>query len=1114
MDEAQADNHADGDQAHAAGLMRPRGWLYRMAIVALVVLIIALAFVWFSRERIAGNLIDEALAEYGLDARYEIVSIGPSRQVIANLSIGDTQAPDFTAREVIIDLTYGLAGPVPGRIELDRPRLYAAYRDGTLSLGSLDPVIFGDSDGAEGGLPDIDMAVRDGRALVVTDFGAFGAKLEGAGGLRDGFAGKLAVYGEDISTPQCSASRLTLYGDVTSADGAPTFVGPARLRMGECAGSRVGGANIGTRLTLADSFDAIEAQFDLSSSALAYGDSRLSALGGLVDVSWRFADDTGEGEELTLSHELAGINFSGPLARAEEVELDGTIRASQGFERAEWRMSLSGSDTALDLTENAALTQVRQAGEGTLIAGLLQQVESRLTRALDGGSFAVDATLRGNGDALSLIIPQARLRSGEGETVLALSRVNWVSGDGANGSARAGQRLSGNILTGGEGLPRINGRMEQVAGSDFALRLTMADYAAGEDRLAIPRLEVRQDGAGRYGFNGMVLASGAIPDGEVSGLQLPVQGRWSNAGGLVFAERCTQITLQSLNLSQLALGPHSFEICPPEGGALVRYDDTLEIAGAVEDVAVDATLADSPMQLTLARAELLSSGEFNAEALDLVIGSDDSAIRLSAAAIDGADLAQPSGSFDGGAASLDLVPMDIDALAGRWRYSDGALMIDDAVFLLSDRVDTDGEETEPRFETLMAQGAQLSFAEGEILANAELSHPASSTMVTRIDIAHTVSSGEGEARITVPSLRFSRNFQPSDLSYLAEGVVAFADGTVTGEGQINWSGDDIESSGTFRTDDFDFAAAFGPVRAVRGEVVFTDLINLTTAPEQVLTIGAINPGIEVLAGQVVYSITNGEVIEVQDGRWPFMGGTLILRPVTINYAAAGGQDYIFEIIALDAAEFVAQMEFDNLGASGTFDGTVPIYFDEDGNGSIGAGLLISRPPGGNVSYIGELTYEDLGSMGNYAFQSLRSLDYSQMSIGLSGNLAGEIVTNFQFDGVRQGDGADRNFVTRELAKLPIRFNVNVRSETFYQLATLVRGILDPSTFANPIDQGLLRVEEGRFVPSTRAPSPQPQTGPQPGLPPGAPPRGEGEPLPETRRDDEAPVQPPESDLLP
>jgi hypothetical protein len=68
--------------------------------------------------------------------------------------------------------------------------------------------------------------------------------------------------------------------------------------------------------------------------------------------------------------------------------------------------------------------------------------------------------------------------------------------------------------------------------------------------------------------------------------------------------------------------------------------------------------------------------------------------------------------------------------------------------------------------------------------------------------------------------------------------------------------------------------------------------------------------------------------------------------------------------------------------------------------------------------------------------------------------------------VRQGTGTSQNFITRRLAKLPIRFKVNVRSENFYELATMVRSFWDADYIGNPVDKGLLKAENGRFVPAT------------------------------------------------
>jgi hypothetical protein len=264
----------------------------------------------------------------------------------------------------------------------------------------------------------------------------------------------------------------------------------------------------------------------------------------------------------------------------------------------------------------------------------------------------------------------------------------------------------------------------------------------------------------------------------------------------------------------------------------------------------------------------------------------------------------------------------------------------------------------------------------------------------------------------------------------------------------------VTSTGSFSSDSLDFAAAFGPVRGASGTVDFTDLIGLTTAPGQRIRVASVNPGIEVTDGYFTFALRDGQILGVEGASWPFMGGTLTLRSTTLNLGISEERRYIFEIEGLEAGQFVEQMELSNINATGTFDGTLPIVFDSSGNGRIDGGLLIARPPGGNVSYLGELNRQDLGTMANFAFDALKSLDYQQMSVAMDGNLTGEIVTRVRFDGVKQGAGAKRNFITKRFENLPLRFNINIRAP-FYQLITSIKAMYDPASVRDPREVGLL-----------------------------------------------------------
>jgi hypothetical protein len=98
-----------------------------------------------------------------------------------------------------------------------------------------------------------------------------------------------------------------------------------------------------------------------------------------------------------------------------------------------------------------------------------------------------------------------------------------------------------------------------------------------------------------------------------------------------------------------------------------------------------------------------------------------------------------------------------------------------------------------------------------------------------------------------------------------------------------------------------------------------------------------------------------------------------------------------------------------------------------------------------------------------------------MRIAMDGALEGEIVTRVRFDGVQQGAGAKRNFVTQRLGKLPLQFNVNLRA-SFYALITSFKSLYDPAYVKDPRSIGLLDAN-GRPVarPQLTVPLPPPST---------------------------------------
>ena len=1020
------------------------------ALAVLAIIAIGLAVAWFNRERIAAEIISDQLRSLGIEASYKIEQIGPRHEILTDIVVGDPRLPDLTIERAELIIRHRFGYPAIAEVRLLRPRLYGTYRDGRLSFGALDPLIFtGEERPFE--FPDFKLVVAGGRGLIESDFGPVGISLSGSGHLRGGFAGEIAATSPRLALEDCEAIGPTIYGSVSISARQPSFEGPLRVDRLECAAQDIVLVNAGLRLSgrANTSLSALEGTVGLRTGRASFGDNRLASLSGSTDFSWR--DDN-----LTAEYELQGNDLGAQGAAADRIGLKGWLRTWRKFERVDVDAEFEGDGVRLGRGIDSALADAAEASAGTLLGPILARARTRLAIEGRDSQLTGELSLRRTGDRTSVVLPAATLRGASGTALVSLSRMQLVSG----GSAAA--RFAGSFATGGEGLPRISGRMEQRPGGALALRMSMAEYPAGNSRLTIPELVVLRRPDGAFGLAGQVRATGALPGGRAEALVLPVSGNWSPSRGLALWNACADLRFDRLEFANLSLARQSVRLCPPPGEAIVRYDDRgLTIAAGAPSLQLTGRLGETPIAIRSGAVGFAWPGAISAREMRVTLGPADTATTF---AVDGltAQIGEDvAGRFEGTDVRLSAVPLDLLGASGDWRYADGRLMLTDSAFRLEDRQDVD------RFHPLEAEGASLSLEDSRILAQALLREPSTDRAVTRLELVHSLQTGTGYADLAVEALRFDDRLQPVDLTPLSQGVVALVQGTITGTGRIDWNEAVVTSTGRFASDSLDFAAAFGPVKGASGTIEFTDLLGLTTAPNQRLRVASINPGIEVTDGEVAIEIRNGEVLALRGGVWPFMGGTLTMHPIDINFGEAEVRRYVLEVVGLDAARFVERLELNNIAATGTFDGTVPIIFDAEGNGRLEDGLLLSRPPGGNVSYVGELTYEDLGAVANFAFDTLRSLDYRQMRIAVDGPLAGEIITRVRIDGVSQGADAEQNILTRVIAGIPIRLDVNVRGE-FYKLVGDIRSMYDPSAIRDPSElarEGRLRDEQGNLIES-------------------------------------------------
>lgn len=1035
-----------------------RGRRRRTAAIALLALLAAaITVTWTLRKDIADNFIASKFESLGIPARYEIVAIGPTEQVIRNLVVGDPRRPDLTVAEVRVATRIAWGLPGIGRITAVRPRLYGSYRGGKPSFGSLDKALF--SGGKEPfAMPDLDVRVVDGRALVESDHGRIAARVEGEGPLRGGFAGTLAVLSPALSGGGCTAGRTTLYGKLTTSGERPRFVGPMRMAGLSCPEIplRLAHAGVQIDVTIDKALDGAEGSAGLAAGPAAYAQNRLGGASAKARFAWR-------NRALTASYTLAGRDIVTPQARAASLSFDGRIRSTQGLARFDVEGDLAGKGIALGATFDRALRDAADMGNGTLIAPVALQMRTAFARETRGSTIDGNVIVRRSGDGFSLVVPRGSLRGGSGASLVAISRLQALLGEGP-------PRITGNFATGGEGLPQVSGRMETGLDGGLAMQVAMPEYRAGTSRIALPQLALVQGRNGALGFLGEVRMSGDLPGGRAENLLLPVEGNWAANGDLSVWPRCTPIAFDSLRLTNLTLDRRRLTACPPRGGAIVeRRGGRLLMAAGMPSLDVTGRLGETPIRIASGPIGIAMPGVIKARALRVALGPAQTASHFVVSDLSAHVGKDVAGTFDKADIALYAVPLDLHETAGNWRYADGVLGIDGARFILVDR------QPVARFQPMVARDATLRLENNVITAQALLREPTSDREVARAAIVHDLATAGGHADLAVEGITFDDRLQADMISRLALGVVSSLKGQVHGTGRIDWNAAGITSHGRFASDGLAFAAAFGPVQGLSGEVIFTDLLGMVTAPAQSLKIAAINPGIEVTDGTLSFEMRPGYLLVVNGAHWPFMDGQLTLEPARMQIGIAETRRYTLKVTGLNAATFVQHLELSNINASGTFDGEMPLVFDENG-GRIENGYLVSRPPGGNVSYIGALTYKDLSAMGNFAFDALRSANYKRMEIGLGGSLSGEILTRISFDGLSQGAGAKQNFVTKQIAKLPIRFIVNIKAP-FFSLFGSMRSLYDPEYVTDPRVLGLMDTQGHKRDDTAQEPGQDPQVSP-------------------------------------
>lgn len=1011
------EEEADADSRQTVTPGTGRRWR-RVAVGLLALVALVLAAAWLQRRTIARGFVDSELARRGVPARYEIEQLSPWRQRLVNVSIGDPRDPDLVADW--IELRTSLT---PWRAEVlvakgGRVRAKGRIVNGVLSLGALDRLLPPPS-GKPFELPRLIVDVADAQFRLDSGGGLVVLGLSGKGMLSDGFAGTLRAHSARLGIAGCTLDDVAATMRVRIEDGAPGLDGPARVARIACADMRAAQARIGLKATLDASLARWKGSAGLNVAVMASPLGRLSRLSGTIGFG---GDNRGTNGEVTLRSGAV----SSPQIGAGSALISGRYAIG---ETTIFAGEVSVQSAALPAPLLGKIAAQSDSGQGTPAAPLIRQLALAVQEAGRGfgGSAAVELAMRGGRSALRVRRLDLAARAG--------AQLRFDRGAGLGLDLRTGGiDLAGQLVLGGGGLPEAAVQLTRPAGSD-ELRGTgiVRPYRAGGARIELSTLAFSLRGKSGEVRTAMTL-SGPLGDGRVDGLSMPLLLRW-NAQTVDVNPGCATIGFARIAAAGAVLDGDRLQLCPL-GRAMVRWTGQ-GLAGGIRTLkpTLKGKVGDSPLSLAADAAQVdLAASRFAIANAAVRLGADQ-ATRLNIGQL-GADFrAGLGGEFDALGGRIGAVPLALSNGKGSWRVEKGDLLLRGG-FVLSDT------EAQARFEPMHAPDATLRLSDGKIRAQAALIGPKRQVPVGNVTVAHDLAQGTGHALLDIPGIRFqTEGLQPNELTPLTFGVIADVDGLVAGTGRFDWSGETVTSSGRFTATNVSLAAVFGQVQGLTTRLDFDDLLNMRTAPGQAASIAEINPGVPVRDGALRYRLLDARRVEVEGGRWPFAGGELILDPTILDFDETRERRMTFHVKGVDAALFLKEMAFDNLDATGTFDGTLPMIFDAKG-GRIEGGELRARA-GGRLAYVGEVSRQDVGLWGNMAFQALKSLNYKNLTIRMSGPLAGEMITDVSFSGVSQGEGTKSNFLIRRLAKLPFVFNVRI-SAPFRQLLDSVQSWYDPS----------------------------------------------------------------------
>jgi hypothetical protein len=1088
------------------------GVLIPSGIVLLV--LITLAIAWALRRPIAEQAVRDWCKRQDLTCEISLARLDPGRVEITTLGIAGSDVEPIRLNGAVLDIGWpGLFRPEVRTVTLQDGVVRGRYGTQGFDLHGLEKLIPERRDTARVAMPAVDIPnlrveIETSAGPVVVqakiagrfpddfqiDAEALPVSLARDGDRLDftgGFLRARMDAGVPVAEGALRLSRAQIDGLVAEnvildlgTTSSTTGEGPQSHRL-TVEGS-TGPVALGARQADLLRF---EAQAVAAPAEPQSPDSWLSGLSDIALSAEFIALDSAElmAERVLLDARLSGD--SGSLAGPVLLALEGVVAPQGALRRANLtgNVGLSLQGTALD----------RVAFEGGIVGEALS-LGALLRMAVTPPLKAGDP-LRAHGEGLRSAVSNALADFTTGLDIEAA----WTRADGltlrsrraSQLTAKSGLRLSvtptsehpwllltpaslsinGDLNLSGGGLPEIalgNAQIALPGTADgpiaiAAAPMVIAPWTAGGLTLSLDAdaLSLRGE-PGRLSGEGL----GEIRlDGSAFGLRLSdavvfggIRAVQGDEGWRIVMQGtdCVALRARAAVAGNLAIGPFSLSACPDEGRVLRREGDSLVGGASLSDVVFSARTPDLSAGLNLANARAdwtLKEGlsvRLTADRLDAPVTLKSGDVRLRAQQpVLGFDFTprQPriNAAMRATVLSGSLIPANVeaDALSFEGRVARAGL---DGTGRFT-RVGVSDLPKDALYEPLRLDG-DFALRAGALSADADIvlakSGRAIATGALKLDLATL----DGTLSLAGQRLEFQRKgLQPSDLSDRVRGLFTDATGAVTPRADLVLRAGALSGTAEVLIEGLSFQTfRLGSITGISGRVTFDDIVRVRTAPGQTLTLAEVNPGIPLRAGRIRFQLLSPTQARLEDARWPFAGGELVILPT--DWTVQGASDTVnAEMRAISLSELVALLKIPDLKVEGTASGRFPIVI-RGAEVRISGARLKADETGGNLQYTGA-TADTAGQAGPEArltFEALRDFDFSLLEIGVDGNVAGNLTVTVRLLG--------RNPAV--LNGRPFDISVSVDSPLMRLLESGVR-VFDAGALTDAARNGLLRPTDPR-----------------------------------------------------